>query len=327
MRRAARLFLAAALAAAACSRGGDSEGKRRLFSRDEASARRGGGAFDFEHPASALTLGADDVARHLGSFEWTAAVEWTVSRQGEDAQRVRSVERHKVRQSATGDFEVSAEIDPGLGPGSQSGKEIVFAGGMTYARAKYAPFRERPTDRGRDARRFRDESFGVAATVARLCGPALSATPAGETTVLGRTAKRYRLALAQEAPPPPPTVRPSGAPPPDEDTRRRLRFLDGRVPASADGELLLDAASGAPLRVRLSGAFTVKEEPSARATVELLAQVRALGGEVAAIVAPKGALEDARKPAGVAAALDAAGLRKRGEEGKADREPADEPAE
>lgn len=319
------LALAAALLSA-CSRN-DSEAKRRLFSREEAASREDG-AFDFEHPVNALFLGADDVARHLGSFEWTAAVEWTMSRQGDDAQRVHAMEHHRIRQSATGEFEVLADIDPGLGPGSETGKEIVFADGSTYAREKYAPFRERPADRGRDARRFRDESFGVAAAVARLYGDALSVTPAGEATVLGRRARRYKLALVPGVAPPAAAPRPPGLPPPDEDTRRRFRFLDGRVPASADGELLLDAASGAPLKVRLAGAFTVKDEPGVRASVQVLAQVRALGGEVAAIEPPKGALPDERKPAGVAAALDAAGLRKRGEEGKAGpAEPADEPAE
>lgn len=326
MLRTAALALAVATFLSGCSRN-ESEAKRRLYSRDEAGARAAG-AFDFEHPLAALALGTEDVARGLGSFEWAAAVDWTVSREGEDARRVRAVERHRIRQSATGDFDVVADVDPGLGPGSQTGKELVFAGGRTYARMRPSPFRERPTDHGRDARRFRDESFAVAASLARLYGDALSATPAGETTVLGRRARRYQLALASGVPAPPPAPRPAGLPPPDEDTRRRLRFLEGRIPASARGELLLDAATGAPLVVRLAGAFTVKDEPTVQASVELLAQVRALGGEVAAILPPKGALPDERKPGGVAAALDAAGLRKRGEEGKAGgAEPADEPGE
>jgi hypothetical protein len=311
--------LAAVLAlAAACSRG-DSDAKRRLFARDEAAARAAA-VFDFDRPVAALSLPADDVARRLGSFEWTAAVDWTVERTGEDARRVHAVERHRVRQSATGDFEVVADVDPGTGPGSESGKEIVFAAGRTYARAKHAPFRERPTDRGRDARRYREESFELAATVARLYGDALAIAPAGEATVLGHRARRYKLSLAPGASPPPPAPRPAGLAAPDEDSARHFHFLEGRVPAAADGELLLDAATGAPLRVRLAGAFTVKDQPAVRASFELLAQVRALGGEVAAVVAPKGALPDERKPAGVAAALDAAGLRKRGEEGKAGRE-------
>jgi hypothetical protein len=284
-----RVTLALLLVATACSReGDDSAGRSRLLGRDEAPATTG---FDFSRPADALRLDGDALARRLGSFEWSAGVEWSVVRSGDDATQVRAVERHRVRQSARGDFEVSADLDPGLGPGSETGREVVLAGGMTYARAKYAPWRERPTDHGRDARRFRDESLGLARAVA----------------------------------PPPPAPRPAGAPEPDADTKARLRFLEGRVPVAADGELVLDAATGAPLRVRIAGAFAVKDAPELRATVELLAQVRALGGEVQAIAVPKGALPDERKPAGVAGALDAAGLRKRGEAAKPVRaEPADE---
>lgn len=318
--------LAAAVLAAlcACSRG-ETEAKRRLFSRDDAGSRKEA-RFDFERPAAALAFDAEEVARRLGSFDWTAAVEWTVAREGDDARRVRSVERHRIRQSAGGDFEASAEIDPGLGPGSDAGKEIVLAGGRTYAREKYAPWRERPTDHGRDARRFRDESFGGAGSLARLYGASLSLSPAGEATALGRAARRFKVSLSPGAALAPVSGRPADAPPPDEETKRRMQFLDRRVPAALDGELILDAATGAPLRVRLAGAFTVQGEPGVRSTVELLAQVKALG-EVA-IAIPKNPLADERKPAGVAAALEAAGLRKRGEEGKAaPAEPADEPTE
>jgi hypothetical protein len=331
MRRAS---LALLLAVCACSRGSDDEGKRRVFSRGEEAAPgqpHPPAPALAARPAAALALRADEVARGLGSFEWSAAVEWSVSRQGDDAQRVRAVERHRVRQLASGEFEVSAELDPGLGPGSESGREVVFTGGMTYARAKHAAYRERPTDRGRDAARFRDESFGVGAAIARLYGDALALAPAGDVTVLGRPAKRFKLSLAKGAAPAAAAASPaspaSGAEP-DADTARRRRFLDGRVPSAADGELVLDAATGAPLRLRLAGAFTVRDDPSVRTSVELLAQVKALGKDVAAVAAPKGALPDERKPAGVTGALDAAGLRKRADDRKGGRgEPADEPAE
>jgi hypothetical protein len=324
MSRPSCLAAVALAALSACSRG-ETEAKRRLFSRDDAASHREV-RFDFERPAVALAFDAEEVARRIGSFDWTGAVEWTVAREGDDARRVRSVERHRIRQSSGGDFEAAAEIDPGLGPGSESGKEIVLAGGRTYAREKYAPWRERPTDRGRDARRFRDESFGAAGSLARLYGASVALSPAGEATVLGRSARRFKVALSPGAAPAPAAARPEGAPPPDEETKRRLKFLEGRVPTSLDGELLLDATTGAPLRVRLAGAFTVQGEPGVRSTVELLAQVKALG-EVA-IAAPKNPLPDERKPAGVAAALEAAGLRKRGEEGKAGpAEPSDEPTE
>jgi hypothetical protein len=315
-----RSAAAAVVLSLACSRGTETD-RARLHGDDAAPPA----AFDWDRPASALELTPDQVAARIGSFEWTGTVEWTVSREGEDARRVRAVERHRVRQAATGEFEVSAEIDPGLGPGSDTGKEVVYAGGMTYARARYAPFRERPTDRGRDARRFRDESFLAPWTLARLLGPALELRAAGEAQALRRTGRKIGLSLARGAPP---AVAPS---PPDvaldDDTKRRRAFLEGLRPQSLTGELILDAATGVPLRTRIAATFAVEGDPSARASVELLAQVRAIAGEVSAIVPPKGALLDERKAAGVAAALEAAGLKKRPDEKKERGEPAEDAGE
>lgn len=310
--------LAVALAAAllaSCSRS-DPSGL-------QADPRPAPAAFDWDRPATALDLTPDDVAARLGSYDWAASVEWTVERAGEDARRVHVSEHHRVRQTSTGEFEVHASVDPGLGPGSDSGKDVVFAGGMTYARARYAPWRERPTDHGRDARRYRDESFLAPRAVARLVGPALELRPAGDADALRRPAKRVTLSLARGVAPAAAPIRPAD-PAPDEDTRRRRAFLDGLRPQSASGELLLDAATGVPLRVKLVATFSVQGDPAARASVEVIAQVKALAGDVAAVSPPK-ALPDERKAAGVAKALEAAGLKKRGEDkGRAEPEE-DEP--
>ena len=305
--RALAVVLAVALSAVACSRGRDGAGNPARTPAKAAPA-----AFDWDRPLAALERGPDELAGALGSFDWTASVEWTVSRDGEEARRVHTVEHHRVRQAATGEFEVRAELDPGLGPGSDSGREIVYTGGMTYAHARYAPYRERPTDRGRDARRFRDESFLSARAVTRLVGPGLELRAAGEGEALRRRVRRFTLSLAQGAAPAAVAAHPA-EPAPDEDTRRRRVFLDGLRAQAASGELVLDAATGAPLRVRLSATFSVAGDPAAHASVEVVAQVKSLGAEVAAIAAPKGALPDDRKPAGVANALEAAGLKKKGD--------------
>jgi hypothetical protein len=323
------LLLLSALLAAACSRSRDESGRERAFAAAEGT-REAAPAFDPAHPETALALGPEEVARRLGSFEWTSAVDWTVSRGGDAPARVHVAERHRVRQSAAGEFEVEDDLDPGLGEGSETGRHLVFVGGMTYARDKYAPFgafRERSADHGRDARRYRDESFGALADLARLCGPALAIEPAGDATVLGRPARRYRLALAKDAPPPPaPEPRTFGAGGPDADTKARLAFLDGRVPLAIDGELVADAETGVPLRARLRGTFGTKADPSARAQVDLVTQVRALGSSVGAVAAPK-ALPDARKPPGVSDALEAAGLKQRGEREMGRAEPREEGGE
>lgn len=294
---------------AACSRGDDGARARALAP----DGRPAAAAFDPAHPEAALALDAGEAARRLGApFDWTGAVEWTVERAGEDARRVHVTEHHRLRQLPSDDFEVRADVDPGLGAGSEGGKHVIHVAGTTYARALPAPFRERPTDRGRDARRFRDESFGLAGSLARLYGAALRLEPAGEETLLGRRARRFRLALApgaQQAAPAPP----AGAPKPDPDTALRFAFLQGRVPLAADGELLADAETGVPLRVRLSGTFGVASASDVKASVELLAEVKAIGRGVEGVAPPKDPLPDQRKPAGPSTALEAAGLKKRGE--------------
>jgi hypothetical protein len=305
--RSALLALSLSLAAA-CGRGGaGAEVGLAAVGKPRAAE-----PFDPERPARSLAMDADEAARRLGSFEWTAGVEWTVSRQG-SAERVRAVERHRVVQSATGEFVVENEVDPGLGEGSQSGLEVIWAGSMTYAHGKWAPWRERPTDHGRDAKRFRAESFNAAADLAALLGPKLAIASGGETSLLGRTAIRYALSLSGDAPEPaaaPETrVFPQGGP--DADTKVRLSFLDGAQPVSAKGELVLDAQTGVPLRLSLDAAFGVKDDPRARIQVALRTQVKGVGAAVPAVAAPKSPLPDERKPRGVADALERAGLKKK----------------
>jgi hypothetical protein len=282
--------------------------------------------FDWEHPAALLSMDAGEAAGRLGSFEWAGTASFTVTTQAGSASRVHVAERHRVRQAASGEFEADAEIDEGRGPGGEAGKHVVFMGGLTYARGQFAPWRERPTDHGRDARRFRDESFTMAGDLARLFGPALVLAPAGEVQLLGRTARRFTVALAREVPAAvagsdPRDFATGGA---DEETQRHLAFLDGRVPVAASGEVLFDDRTGVPLRARLSGAFSVKDDPRLRLQVEVAGEVKGLGPRVAAVVAPRNALKDSRKPPGVALALERAGFKSR-EKAAAAAEPADEP--
>ncbi len=325
MPRRAYIALAIGLAAqAACSRGAPepAEGPATW------AAEPGGGLPaepDWEHPAALLAMDAGEAARRLGSLEWAGTASFTVTTQADGGSRVHVAERHRVRQAASGEFEADAEIDEGRGPGGEAGKHVVFSGGLTYAHGQFAPWRERPTDHGRDARRFRDESFTLAGDLARLLGPALALAPAGQVSLLGRTARRFTVSLAREAPAAAAETdtrrfATGGA---DEETRRHLAFLDGRVPVAASGEVLFDDRTGVPLRERISGAFSVKDDPRVRVQVEVAGEVKELGPKVAAVVAPKNALKDSRKPPGVALALERAGFKSRDKAAAA--EPADEP--
>jgi hypothetical protein len=315
--------LGSLLSASACSRGADAEARRRVLEREPA-APPAPAAPDLADPRPLLGLDAGEAARRLGSFDWSGAVTTTVTRQGDSTSRTQVTERHKVRQLASGEFEVAAEIEDGLGEGGDTGKHVLFTGGRTYARAQYAPWRERPTDRGRDARRARDESFLLVAEVARLHGAALELAGVGDGTHLGRKVRRYVVTLARAAPAAPRADdRAFGTAGPDEDTRRHLAFLDGHIPTAASGELWLDEQTGVLLKGRLSSTFGLEADPRVRVQVEVTGEVRALGEKVAAVAPPRNPLPDVRRPPGVAAALEQAGLSTR--EKKGDEEPADEP--
>jgi hypothetical protein len=279
--------------------------------------------FDWDRPADALRLSPDDVAARVGSFAWVGVASWSTAR---GDRKLEVSERHSVRQLATGDFAAEGTIDPGRGPGSDSGKRVIWARGMTYARPLYpasGEWRERPTDHGRGARRFRDESFLLAGEVAGLLGPALVAFPAGTTSVLGRPARRFALSLDRSRFAPGPSRLSAQPAPggPDAATSARLALLDGREPIDASGEMLLDAATGAPLVTRISTLLGVNGDPEARIRVDVEARVTGLGGDVGPVEPPGKALPDERKPRGVARALERAGL---GREKEADAAPANE---
>jgi hypothetical protein len=294
------LLVLLAIAGGAC-RGGD---EPRVPVSQPASAA----PFDWKKPRSALDLDAGEAARRIGSFEWTADVTWRVHR-GEGTRSSSATERHRLVQTADGPFEVESSIDDGRGAGSETGRHVVYVNGTTYAKGRWAPFRERPTDRGRDAQRFRDESFRLAADVAALCGPGLTLVDRGIVTLAGRQARRYALTLDRDARED--VVRPAtpNGRSTDRDTSLRVELLEGAVAHSVEGELVADAATGVPLRVQVHATLGVPSDAALRAEVTVDARVTSLGARVPAVRAPERSLPDERKPRGVAQALEAAGLK------------------
>jgi hypothetical protein len=305
---AAVLAALAALAAPGCRRG-EEGGRAALAAKPEGGAAGAEATFDGSRPRDAFALSADEVAARLGPFELETVVRWTVSR-GPGSRVVNMTERHRVRQAADGAFEVSSVLDPGEGESAETGRTVVHAGGKTWARSRWTRFRERPEDLGADARRSREDGFGVAGDLLALLGPAASFREASEASAAGRRARRFVVAFERaERPEPPPA--PAGRSD-DPDTRARLELLEGGVPVAVDGEALLDAATGAPLRFRLHAVLAAAADPQLRAEVELEGAVTALGAAVAKVEPPAGALPDERKPHGPASALEAAGLKERG---------------
>jgi hypothetical protein len=301
----------ALLPLAGCGRSGRSTDRLP----ESAGARPPPSPFDWEHPDRSLRMDPDEAAARLGSFDWWGDVNWSTTR-GE--RRVAAAERHRVRQTADGAFLAQTDVDPGRGPGSETGMRVAWVQQKTYARNRYAAsggWRERPADHGRDARRFRDQAFGVGRELLALLGPALEIVPQGDASALGRPARRFSLRIDRSRFAPGATRLGAGPAriegPLGEDTALRLAFLDGREPLDATGELLADAATGAPLELRLRALFGVKGDPDARVEVRVEGRMTALGGAVAEVRPPDAALPDERKPRGVARALEQAGFGKK----------------
>ena len=218
-------------------------------------------------------------------------------------------------------------VDPGRGPGSESGKRVIWARGMSYARSLYpasGEWRERPTDHGRGARRFRDESFLLAGEVAGLLGPALVASPAGDGQRAGAPGPPLRP-LARPGPLRAGTVPPVGRAPcraaPTRRPRPGSRCSTGASPSTPRASCSSTPPPGRRSRPGISALLGVKGDPEARVRVEVDGRFTALGGEVGPVEPPRNALPDERKPRGVARALEQAGLgRKKG----AEAAPADE---
>jgi len=310
-----------ALALAGCSSPADRAAVEKLRAPPGRSAPA---SFDWSRPQASLAMDAGEVAARLGAFEWEATAIWTVVKANDPTHPIRLSERHQLRQQKGGAFRVSTDLDPGTWQGAETGRTIVYDGQRTFARGRWTPargaFRDRPQDRGEEARRHRQESFGLAEQVARLCGPALELSPAGELRVLTRDARRFLVRLGPE--------RPAPAPPPrglsqDEDTRRRLGLLEGRVPQELSGELVADAASGAPLSIHLRVVFGTRDDPTVRVELSLDADVTGTGDRVPPVVAPARIAPEPQAH-GVARALEAVGLRKKGERAEEQEEETDE---
>ena len=198
---------------------------------------------------------ATRAAARLGSFEWEAGRVVDGVARPRLAARCTPPSATASASSPPASSRRRRDVDPGPGPGSETGRSVVWAGGTTFARARHrrsgsapptaAATRAASATRASGSRRRR----GAPRPRARL-------RPAGEATALGRPARRFTLSFARRCAP---RRRRAAAGPvrPTPDTRARVAFLEDAVPVALDGELLVDARTGAPLRGADRGAFGV----------------------------------------------------------------------
>lgn len=207
------------------------------------------------------------------------------------------------------------------------GFEVLRKDDKVYARNRYGKFRQRLRDRGM-AERVRSEVQGVMRDVDTLFHARLALTPQGEVTHGGRSALKFAVGLAEEAPKLksgpelPALAEPKGGL--DDQTMRRLRFQEERVPVSLVGELVVDQETSVILAAKLDGKLRVPKSDQ-QAASELKLQVRTSLDQIGVepkLAVPEDFLPDADKPAGIADVLDRFGIPRgeaavEGEEGAA----------
>lgn len=316
-----RLPLAASIAAAcllaACANEQDRAARERIFSPEDpprvllaAAEPLDAGALA-KDPAlvdRVLSISAQEAAARIGPHRQDVQVRfrWTAG-----GRNVALSEERMVVLGKGGDFHARIDND------ERQGMEWVKVDGVSYARSRYAKFRERRRDRGA-SEHVVDEAYATLATFRDWMHGAVSLTRAGEKTVGGRRAIEYSLALgtprdSARAAHLPPVIFPEGGP--DPDTALRLAALEqGRV-QSVTGTLAVDAETAVPLEAKLKAAVVVPGDREARLELSIDLETKAHSGT---IEVPEH-IEDAPRPPGVVATLEAYGFQ-RGNDAPADEE-------
>ncbi len=308
-RIAAALILAAALGGSACSSPEDQAAKARIFSPEDPpkvlqAAAEELAADDLDDDAALVdrvfAISAQEAAARVGPHVQKARVSFRWSRGGSE---VSLTEDRFVALGKGGDFHARVEND------EKQGMEWVKVDGVSYARSRYAKFRERRRDRG-SSEHVVASAYSTLSTFRDWVHGAMRLTPAGTTTVGGRKAVKYTVALGEvqereSENPLPDVVFPKGGP--DDDTKLRITALEQGKPQSVSGTLVVDAETAVPLQADLKAAVAVPAE-GGEARLELAMRLDVEGiGKAPSIKAPEH-IEDAPRPPGVVATLEAYGI-------------------
>ncbi|HLV60403.1 MAG TPA: hypothetical protein VKY51_03280 [Fredinandcohnia sp.] len=294
----------------ACQSPEDRAAKERIFSPEDPprvllAAQEVLQPEALDRPAMAeriLSISAREAAFRIGPHRQEARTRFRWTR-GE--RKVSLDETRLVAVDPGGDFHVLVEND------QLQGMEWIRLDGISYARSRYAPFRERRRDRG-SSEHVLDEAYRTLPSFHRLVRGAVKFTAAGTEKVEGREAYRYQASLGSPRAPEdrdlPPVVFPEGGP--DEDTRLRLRALETGEPTAVSGTLWVDRASGVPLKAELDATLRVPDPEGAAELVLSIRLTTSKIGEPLGLKIPDH-LEDAPRPPGPVAILEAYGFSRR----------------
>ncbi|MDX5400586.1 MAG: hypothetical protein LPK92_12840, partial [Actinomycetes bacterium] len=255
----ASLILAAALAGAACSSEENQAAKARIFSPEDPprvlqaaaepldSARLGQ---DGDLVNRVFAISGQEAAARLGPHVQKAKVTFQWSRAGKE---VALSEDRMIALGNGGDFHVRIEND------QRQGMEWVKVDGTSYARSRYAQFRERRRDRG-SSEHVVASAYSTLSTFNDWVHGAMRFTPAGTVRVDGRQAVKYTVSLGEPNEPKPAHPLPEIIWPkngPDLDTQLRQRALEQGKTANVTGTLVVDEKTAVPLLADLQATVVV----------------------------------------------------------------------
>lgn len=157
--------------------------------------------------------------------------------------QVPSYPEHRVQQELTlrmdkqGHFSVNKTTDP------QYGQEVIWTGEWLYPRLRHSLFLRRKPRTGGEPQQIADRLYGLLPAYVELLGRFIEVKRVGTARHAGREGIKISLALAAK-PLPPPRYR-----------GRAKRWREGVSARSIEGQAILCARTGAPLKVELKASW------------------------------------------------------------------------
>lgn len=299
-----------------CTDPTDKAAKKRIFSPEDppkvvsSAAQKLSPAGAVDDPRLArrlLDMGAAEATERLGPHQYDAVVtfEWT------SASATNTLSEKRLLLAGRGG--VDGDFDARTQNSRDQGLEVLRVGGQVFAKELYGKFRQRLHDRGM-AERTREDVHGTLRDFATLFDHRLKLSSEGETSYEGRTAHRFKVALAGSAEPDPPSVRLPPLQLPragmDEGTRKRNAFFGKRHIEQIAGELWADVETGVVLKAHLTGRLEVEGKGQGRTASLKMSLDQSLKhmGQATSLKAPTDFMPDEDKPSGIADALDRFGI-------------------
>jgi len=153
------------------------------------------------------------------------------------------------------------------------GRETTYFDGTLFLRPRYQRWHGRDPENPEEPLALRDQYFEATAAVWDLLGPGAELGDAGRVEVAGRGARKITVRRAADP----------GKPAAEPLAQRKWR--EGRSVDAVEGEVVLDAAKGVPLLVKLAGAIGFSRD-GRRFTMKVSLDTTISGLDAAAAIAP-----------------------------------------